>query len=236
MQTARVTPFSFGDFSEPAEPQAAKAAPRADADVRAQAYDEGWAAAKASIEAEEAAAIARLADALADERARFAEGLAAQSQAMRETARAFLAEFAGRFTASHEVDLAAALVDRLLAACAERTPARLEVSARSFNALRDKLLAALAERNAGDFVDLAPAADLAPGDCRLVWRGGAATRRLADALARLEEAFAASPAQPGASDEPSLNWRAAPEPSFTDLDAAIARCGAPDSDRHGGNS
>ncbi len=197
MQAARVTPFLFGDFADPAPPPAAPAAPQpapqgADhSAARLAAYQEGFAAAKASIDADEAASIAAIAGALAEQRAGFADGLAAEAQALREAARAFLAAFAGRLASTREVELAANLVDRLLAACAERTPARLEVSARSFGRLYERLHGELSDRNAADFVDLAPAADLAPGDCRLVWRGGAATRRLADALAHLDEAFGA---------------------------------------------
>ncbi|MEQ8934913.1 MAG: hypothetical protein RIE56_03880 [Amphiplicatus sp.] len=191
MQAARVTPFPFGDFAEPA-PAKPQAAPTPDGGAeRLEAYEEGFAAAKASIDAHEAASIAAIADALSEERTRFAEGLATEAQALRDAARAFLNAFAGRLASTREVELAASLVDRLLAACAERTPARLEVSARSFGRLHERLHAELADRNAADFVDLAPAADLAPGDCRLIWRGGGATRRLADAFAQLEEAFGA---------------------------------------------
>ena len=196
MQAARVTPFPFGDFADaaPAKPQAAPAPD--DSAARLQAYEEGFAAAKASIDADEAASVAALVDALSEERARFAERLAAEGEALREAARAFLSAFAGRLAATREVELAASLVDRLLAACAERSPARLEVSARSFGRLHGRLHAELADRNAADFVDLAPAAGRAPGDCRLVCRGGAASRRLADAIAQLEETFGASADEP----------------------------------------
>ena len=199
MQAARVTPFQFGDFAEPAPPAPSEAASASGPDtgaVRLAGYEEGFAAAKVSIDADEAASVAAIAEALSEQSMRFADGLASEAQALREAARAFLSAFAGRLASTREVELAAGLIDRLLAACAERTPARLEVSARSFGRLHDRLQAELADRNAADFVDLAPAADLTPGDCRLVWRGGAATRRLADALAQLEETFGAPADEP----------------------------------------
>lgn len=191
MALARPAPYPLRDFTQPTPQFPPIAASPADAvaAARLEGFEQGFAAAKAIAEAETSRAVIAVADALAEERARFAEGLAAEAQSLRETARTFLTDIAGRFAQTHEAAFALVLVDRLLSACAERVPARLEISPRSYGALAERIAAEISERGASDFVDLAPAADLAPGDCRLVWRGGAASRRLVDVLTQLDAAF-----------------------------------------------
>lgn len=189
--SALAKPFAFSDFAAPSEALADQPEARVDVDaVRRAGFEAGVAESDARRAACEVAAIEAIAEKLAGECAVFDEGLVIESQSLRAAAHAFLARFAENLSATREVEMAASLVDRLLAASNDRASARLEVSPEAFDRIAAPLEVALARRTAEDFIELAAAQDLSAGDTRLTWRGGVAERRLADAIAALDTAFA----------------------------------------------
>lgn len=215
MARATVLPFELSDFDAPlarepdrrAAPAHAETPPTRDADaleaVRAESFAAGRRAALEERETE-TAALDALAANLAESLARLDAALAEERRMLRNAATAFLTRFAEGLAAARETEIAAGLVDRLLAASDDRAPARLFLNPDSVTALTRPLRETLAARGAADFIEIAADNALAPGECRLVWRGGAGARLLNPALAELDAALRGEIAAP---ETDGAGWR-----------------------------
>lgn len=186
-------PFAFPDLNAApiGAPAVAPAATSILADIeaaRALGVIEGRKLAMETIAAEEAAALARIADACA--------GLSDKLRTLDETKaelRAQCAEFLGAFaaslTASRETERAIELLERLVMSPGNRKPATLFLGARNFSRLRASLEARLNETGLTEIVTLAPDKALRAGECRLAWHDGQARCTSVEIAAAVAEIF-----------------------------------------------
>ena len=196
MAQAKVQPFDFSDFD------AAPAAPAAEPPVarpvdgqafergRKAAYAEGVEAARRETAARASEALSSLAASFGAQIAEFDAIIAAERRALKTAAADFLKAFTAAIVKDREVEIAIDLVRRLMAASTDQAPAILFLNPQSLKLVGDRLKKALAAQGAASFIALAADAALAPGDCRLEWRGGAVNRSLSDALAEIDAIFA----------------------------------------------
>lgn len=181
---AQSKPFDFHDFrtgaAQAPEPAIAlpvtEARPASLAEARAEGVLEGRRLAMETIAADEAAALARIAEALADSRDFLAETRQLEQSEVLGVAALFLEEFAAGLAEKREIDAAIDLLRRLTADSDDRRPARLVIARSSRDRLGPKIEAALKVRRVDDFVSLEADPSLAPGELRLEWRGGEARR------------------------------------------------------------
>lgn len=202
---ARAVPFSYRDFAAKSEePPMARETPAvfAASDVEAafasgvaKGADEAKAECAARIDAEAKA----FAAALSDLAAAFRERRAEDAQRLRADAEAAISILLRRAHRVCAAESALALVDRLLAASADRAKATLEVGDKDVAAA---LQAEIAARQASDVFDVVIDDRLARGDCRLLWRGGAAELRFAAARAELRRILNHEIAAPSEGDRP----------------------------------
>lgn len=188
---ARAVPYAYRDFDapadEPVEPAIVEApAPcftSLDVDAAyASGLEKGAAEANSAhrdehdaLTREYAANIAKLGAAFEARRAEDAKRLRAEIEAA-------LVLFLRRIHRASALDNALDLVDRLLAASADRSAVTLRIADQS---LAETICSELAARNAKDFIRVELDGSLAAGDCRLEWRGGAAARRFSTLRAEL---------------------------------------------------
>ena len=176
---ARAKPFDLPDFEAPpaaAAPRCAPASDRALEDARAEGVIEGRRLATETIAADEAACLARIADALEGAKSVIAEAREREQAQLLSIAAQFLEEFAGGLVEERELDAALDLLRRLTAQSDDRRPVRLVLARASRERLAGKLEAALKARRIDDFVSLEADPSLSPGEMRLEWRGGEARR------------------------------------------------------------
>ncbi len=178
---ATAKPFDLPDFEAPAAPvvqetRRAAVSDRALEEARAEGVIEGRRLAMETIAADEAASLARIADALERERSKIAEARERDQAQMVAAAAQFLEEFAAGLADARELDAALDLLRRLTAHSDDRRPARLVLSRTSRERLAPKLDAALKARRIDDFVALEADPSLSAGEMRLEWRGGQARR------------------------------------------------------------
>ncbi len=177
---AALKPFDLPDFAEPRRAEAGE--PRIDIDpaaieaARSEGVMEGRRLAMETIAADEAASLARIADALEMSRGLLAEARARDRTDTLTTARHFLEEFASGLAEAREIDAALDLLRRLTAQSDDRRPVNLTLARASRARLGPKLGAALTARRLDDFVSIDDDPALAPGELRLSWRGGEARR------------------------------------------------------------
>ena len=205
MAHARKLPFEFHDFAaakrrsvEKSAPDLASSLTDADLDAaRDEGFQKGLAEARADIAARDAAALEKISATLAEASAHYAKALNEALAAVETSVGAFLKSFCRGLIEQREAEAAIDLVTRLISASAERTPATLYVSPESLDAIGARIHAAIDEAGAADFITLAADASLGPGDCRLAWRGGAATRSLKKSLREIDRFLSDLPrAQP----------------------------------------
>lgn len=153
---------------------------------RAAGFDEAASVQSAAV----AAKLAKLADALALEAARREEALEEHRRSLRSALHDLLTTLCRRLAARNAAPIALSLIDRMLAASAEKTPATLFVSEGVFASLGDRL--AEAATRAG--VEIGSDALLQDGECRLQWRGGAAFYSHDSVAAEIERVIAAADA------------------------------------------
>ncbi len=197
MARPQTKPFAFPDLNAaaPVAPAAAPAAASVLAEIeaaRAQGVIEGRKLAMETIAADEAAALARIADACAS--------LTNQSRALGETkaeisaqCAVFLESFAINLAASREVKLAMNLIERLLLSPSNRKPATLHLSAKNFSRLSASLETRLIDTGLADIVTLTPDKALRAGECRLVWHDGQARCTSAEITAAVAKIFPKTP-------------------------------------------
>ncbi len=197
MARPQTKPFSFPDLNAapPAAPTAAPTATSILADIeaaRAQGVLEGRKLAMETIAAEEAAAIARIADACAM-LLQQSQALAAIKAEISAQCAVFLKSFAANLAAKREVDLAMNLLERLHLSPNNRKPATLHLSAKNFSRLSASLGKRLSETGLTDIVTLAPDKTLRAGECRLAWHDGQARCTLAEITAAVAKIFPEAP-------------------------------------------
>ena len=193
--SARPKPFDFADFGghPRSEAQAfTQPDPCSDAanlkDARAEGVIEGRRLAMETIAADEAASLARIADALETSKAFLTDARARDQAELLGVAALFLEEFCAGLAEKREVDAALDLLRRLIAHSDDRRAARLIIARESRERLAPRIDAAIKERRLDDFVTLESDPSLKRGELRLEWRGGEArrTRReITDATAAL---------------------------------------------------
>lgn len=177
---AAVKPFDLPDFAAP--PVADAGEPRVAFDpaaieaARSEGVLEGRRIAMETIAADDAASLARIADALEAARAFLAEARARDRTEMLTAASHFMEEFASGLAEAREIEAALDLLRRLTAQSDDRRPVSLTLARGSRARLAPKLDAALKARRLDDFVSVDDDPALAPGELRLSWRGGEARR------------------------------------------------------------
>lgn len=201
IRTAKIMPMPFEDFAPGRPASAATAAapiePHAPDPKPAQAeIDAAFAAGRAAglaeagglHQAETAAALAGLADAVAREVARRREALEEDRQGLRAALRSLVASLCRRLAAERAAPLALSLVERMLAGSTDAAPAQLFVSKETYEAF-GAVLGSATER-AGVALGADPALDR--GECRLEWRGGAASYSHDAVSAEIDRVIAAA--------------------------------------------
>ena len=193
--SARATPFDFADFAGHARPgpqPLTQPDPCAGAasleEARAEGVIEGRRLAMETIAADEAASLARIADALEASKAFLTDARARDQAELLGVAALFLEEFCAGLAEKREADAALDLLRRLIAHSDDRRAARLIIARESRERLAPRIDAAIKERRLDDFVTLESDPSLKRGEMRLEWRGGEArrTRReITDATAAL---------------------------------------------------
>jgi flagellar biosynthesis/type III secretory pathway protein FliH len=193
MPRPQATPFEYQDFRPqrplaPTRRDAPEPAPPPDvgADI-ARRLEDAYAAgvadgAKSSAreaESDRIRALQSIAAVLAERCSAFERALGAERARLNAAVRTLLTRllFADHQAGAREA--AIGLIDRLLKASADRSPARLTISATASASLIAELREAIAARGAAEFISIETDAALGPGDCRLAWRGGAAQRAFA---------------------------------------------------------
>jgi flagellar biosynthesis/type III secretory pathway protein FliH len=194
----RAVPFAFEDFAPKPPPPAAALAPapeglaaeerfsRADLD---EAFAAGRAAGREEADGREENAddlAAVIAERLLAEIARLRQDAADDRERHREGVVAFLKGLCRRLGFERADRLALSLVDRLLAVSDDRTPAGLFVSEETFERFGSALCAELAARGVSEVITVASDSALSGGECRLAWRGGAASVALSTIDAEVE--------------------------------------------------
>ena len=200
---AAIVPFPFADFAAssmggavPAlEPIVAPPAETLSAVDIERAFADGLAAGRTEAAGAVAAGAERLSalvETVAAECARRDAMLDLERERLRAALQTFLAAFCERLFARNATPLALSLVDRLLDASRDRSPAALIVSKPAFEAFASDLAEAIAARGA-EFIRVDADESLREGECRLVWRGGAAGARLETTAAEVNRILAAAP-------------------------------------------
>lgn len=188
---AGAVPFSFRDLAAgPAEdgdaPSRREPVPVfSSSDVEAafaSGFEQGAAAAHAAGAAGREAEARAFADALAGIAAAFDEGRAEDRRRIRREGEAAIAILLRRTHGASAGEAALALIDRLLAASTDRSPATLRIGDAKLAAL---LADAIAARAAAEVIKIVVDDALPQGDFRLDWRGGVAERRFAALRAEL---------------------------------------------------
>lgn len=190
----KLRPFDFAEFR--AAPSTAAAEPRNcafsadDLDVaRAQGVIEGRRLAMETIAADEAAALHRIGDRLSESADEMASEIARIRADIVGMARVFLEEYSAADAAAHDLEAAADLLRRLTENSEDRRAARLVISAKRLDRLRDRLEELINNRGIGDFVSLESDAGLEAGEARLEWRGGETRRSRAEVKAAIAALF-----------------------------------------------
>jgi flagellar assembly protein FliH len=183
-------PYDFGDLKAPAP---AVTEPITVADIEAareSAFRDGYEAARAEMEGKDRETLAAIGDAVAAFRTEFEALAAAERTDLRAAAGEFCRAFATKLAETHEVEAALSLLDRVLDASIDRTHLTLSLSAKSARKWRERLIVAIRKRGAESFTSLESDADLAPGECRINWRGGAIARLIETSLKEIDAVFA----------------------------------------------
>lgn len=195
MAQARVEPFDFSDFDEaPAPRTPERSVARPDPEeldrVRKTAHAEGVGAARRESAARASEALASLATCFGRQVAEFDAIIAAERRALKSAAAAFLKAFAANIATDREVEIALDLVRRLMAASSDQAPAELLLNPASLKLVGDRLKKEIASQGASSFIRLGADVALAPGECRLAWRGGAVSRRLSQTIDEIDAVIA----------------------------------------------
>ncbi len=190
----RPLPFNFDDFRRGPAPADDAPRPRsfsADdlAAARAEGVIEGRRLAMESIAADEAAALARIAMQVDEQRRRTEDFAASSREDVAAVARAFLEEFCIGLANARELEIAEDLFRRLIENSDDRRNAVLFLNAHSLDRLRPRIEAALGARNLAAFMTLEGDDSLAVGEARLEWRGGSARRTRAEISAAIAAIF-----------------------------------------------
>lgn len=201
-RTAKTVPMPLQDFAPraavPVKPSTVEAAPAPTERRFAEAEMEAAVAAARAAGREEAAdtaaaamavQLAQLGDAFAREAARRSEALEEDRVALRDALRSFLTPLCRRLAAQNAAPLALSLVERMLAASDDRkTPATLFVSEKTFATLAGPLQEAAVRGG----IEIGSDAALDDGECRLQWRGGAASYSHDAVTAEIDRLLAAA--------------------------------------------
>ncbi len=191
----RARPFSFDEFRNAAPKTAdSPSPPRAYATedlaaARAEGVIEGRRIAMETIAADEAAALDRIAGALADAVAAAERRSHEAREGAIAVARLFLDEYCATLASEREIDVAQDLLRRLTENSEDRRAATLVVSAKSYERLENRLQSAIAASRVADFVSVDFDHALAPGEARLEWRGGDIRRGRAEISAAIAALF-----------------------------------------------
>ncbi len=195
MTRIRTLPFDYRDLrGRPApvtvtEAPAAPVAPAltaADIDAAfAAGYRAGEDTAMRSAESSAAARLGAVAADLAAQSLRFGAALDSEREAMRAAARELFQSILRGAWRRAELDGALALVDRLIAAAPDGPEAILRIHPEGVSRIGESLRRALGERNSA-VIRIESDAAIEDGDCRLEWRGGAAARRMSDAIGEID--------------------------------------------------
>lgn len=200
-RTAKIVPMPLHDFAPsatiPLKPATVEAAPAPAERHFTEAEMEAAVAAARAAGREEAAdtaaaaiamQLAQLGDGLAREAARRNEALEQDRIALRDALRSFIAPLCRRLAAQNAAPLALSLIERMLAASDDKTPATLFVSEKTFASLGGQLQDAAVRAG----VEIGSDAALDDGECRLQWRGGAASLSHDAVTAEIDRLLAAA--------------------------------------------
>jgi thioredoxin-like negative regulator of GroEL len=178
---ASAKPFAFLDFEAPATPAAVEPRRPGVCDVsleeaRAEGVLEGRRLAMETIAADEAASLARIADAIEKARSALADARERDQAEMLTVASQFLEAFATGLAEKRELEAALDLLRRLTAHSDDRRPVRLVIAQMTCERLAPRIETVLQARRLDDFVSIESDSSLKPGEMRLEWRGGQARR------------------------------------------------------------
>ncbi len=184
-------PFNFDELDAsadaPARTYSAAALETAREEARLEALE--------SLIAEETREQTRLAALIAERLEASADAhdaaIAAHVTTLTDTARAIVKHICANAAVQNAADNAAALIDHYLAAVHDRAPARLVLHEDAPQELLSRLSASLTRRDADGVIHLQTSADIAPGDCRIEWRGGAIAYSQAELFTRIDSIFGA---------------------------------------------
>lgn len=182
-------PFDFDEFAS-SERDRAPVYSAADLDAaRAEARLEALASLAAQEQREQTRLAAQIAETLEKSAAESAAAIAGHIEALTSSARAIVKHVFAAAAEQRTADNAAALIEHYLSADVSKTPATLFIGAETPQPLMDSIVAVLKERAAVGFIAIEPREDIAAGDCRLEWRGGAVAYSREEAFARIDSIF-----------------------------------------------
>ena len=176
MTNAAAKPFAFDEFGvAPAQPTPSFTA------------EDIFAAEKNAREAALDAIIARQAQAQTDlleklstqiEQAQkqYGEAVAERQQSLREMSERIVTIFCDGVAADHQIALVLALLDRYLNASPAHAPLNIRLPEKTSEHVLKTLKDELSNRAVSDFIDIVASSEIAQGDCRVEWRGGAMSR------------------------------------------------------------
>lgn len=176
MPRTAAKPFDFDEFGadarapEPVFTAADLEAARCDAHV----------AALQTLIAEQARAQTILLDKISTQltaaQSEFDSALAERRKTLSATARDIVTTFCAGAAAEFQIDISLDLLDKYLAATPEQSPVTLFLPADAANEIVTALTKAFASRKITEFASVATSGEIASGDCRIEWRGGAIMR------------------------------------------------------------
>ncbi|MFQ5564105.1 MAG: hypothetical protein ACE5FO_11105, partial [Parvularculaceae bacterium] len=175
--------FALDDDAAPAERRYAAAELES---ARGEGYEAGARDAAVREEAAQTALLETIAAALGDRRNDYEAALAAHRQSLNAAAAAILKRFCEKLAHAREIEIAEDLVDRIAGGEPDGAPATLRLNPESLSRLRATLTKTLKARGLETFIALAADSALQPGEARIDWRGGAASRRLDTAFREID--------------------------------------------------
>ena len=187
--------YDFADFDAPESSEAAAEELFTRAELGAacaQARDDAAKTIAAGEARNQTALLQSIADRLAETASGEVEGVADYAAMLTETAQALVEEFCIAASVAQQADAAKALIERCLKTPTDVAPVTLFLSSKTPAAARTLIEKAMAERAAGDLVGVEKDTALAPGELRLEWRGGEATRDHETLRVQIREIFAAA--------------------------------------------
>jgi flagellar biosynthesis/type III secretory pathway protein FliH len=119
----------------------------------------------------------------------FYSAIEEQRETLTQTARTFIERYFRNIATKRETDTALALLDDYLAMAPDKKPVALALPEGIDDDVTALLQDSLNERNVSDFVELTTRGNIADGDCRIEWRGGAMARNLDEMLEEIDRIF-----------------------------------------------